>query len=125
MQNHPPRKPRPRKPQPEPDDFPADPRALSLSERQAWAERLRRDNEDWLRRLEQLAEVRLSRDFPAFLLATPPFTRLAGWLGAASSRGDLGTGIAEELDRFVDAYRDYLRSNHGEDVFAPIARRTC
>ena len=57
-------------------------------------------------------------DFPAFLLATPPFQELANRLLKAKTRSQLPPATADELDWFVAAFRDYLRTCAGEDVFS-------
>lgn len=111
----------PRSPSPSP--LPADPRALDLAERRAACQRLHAENRLWLDRLTRLAEPRPERDFPAFLLATPAFRQLAEQLETATSRRDLSTATADEVDRFVDAYRYYLRTCAGEDPFAGQGRR--
>jgi hypothetical protein len=100
-------------------DFLADPRALTLAERRETRRRMRAENEQWLARLEQLADApKPGADFPAFLLATEPFADLARRLGDATCRRELAAAVADELDWFVDAFRDYLRTVDGEDVFA-------
>ena len=104
------------------DAFPDDPRALSLAARRAECQRRQADNQRWLDRLRALAEPQPAADFPAFLLATPPFADLARRLGGAARRRDLPTGLADELDRFVEAYRAYLRTCSGEDAFLPGRR---
>jgi hypothetical protein len=81
------------------------------------------DGRRWRARLQQLAELPPADDFPFFLLATPAFAGLRAAIEAAATRADLPTRTADELDRFVDAYRDYLRTCAGEDVFAPVAKR--
>ncbi len=99
-------------------DFLADPRAITLQQRRATHRRLQRDHQHWLERLRQLAEAPLpDDDFPAFLLATPPFHDLATRLGSATRRTDLAPATADELDWFVAAFRDYLRTVDGEDAF--------
>ncbi|MGE3171245.1 MAG: hypothetical protein AB7O97_01385 [Planctomycetota bacterium] len=103
--------------------FPSDPRELDLDARREWSRRLQRANADWLRRLRDLAEPRVDDDFPAFLLATPPFAHLAERVGDKGQRLALPTEVADELDRFVDAYADYLRTCAGEDTFDGRTRR--
>lgn len=100
-------------------DFLADPRALSLPQRRTALRRLQREQTEWLARLQLLAEAPLpEQDFPAFLLATAPFHDLATRLGAARRRAELPPAVADELDWFVRAFRDYLRTRDGEDVFS-------
>ena len=104
-------------------NLPTDPRNLDLAARRALCQRLQAANRAWSERLAVLAEPRPDRDFPAFLLATPAFAGLAQQIGGARSRRELSTATADELDRFVDAYRYYLRTCAGEDAFAPPNRR--
>lgn len=108
-------------------DFLADPRAITLQERRATAAGMPREQASWLQRLQPLVEgAPLGADFPAFLLATPPFADLAQRLGSATRRQDLPTDVADELDWFVDAYKLYLVTSDGENTFAgepPLTRR--
>lgn len=100
-------------------DFPSDPRAIPLGERRAWASRLAEAQRSWLQRLPALLEPPApAPDFPAFLLETTAFRSLALAIGEARSRTQLPTAVADELQRFVDAFRDYLRTDSGEEVFA-------
>lgn len=100
-------------------DFLTDPRAIGLAERQRVLARMGREQAWWLERLRSLTEAPApERDFPAFLLATPPFRELASKLAPATSRRQLDAAAADELDWFVRAFRDYLRTSDGEDVFA-------
>ena len=104
-------------------DFLADPRAITLQDRRANASRMHREQAYWLDRLQRLCEPPApDRDFPAFLLATPHFGDLARRIGTTTHRGRLPTAVADELDWFVDVFRDYLRTNDGEDVFSPDHR---
>ena len=96
------------------DYFPSDPRALTLPQR------------FWLERLRQLAEGALpEKDFPAWLLATPAFRGLAQHLAQATKRAQLPAPIADEMDRFVEAFSDYLRTCDGEDSFVSSSRPRC
>ena len=100
-------------------DFLADPRALRLAHRRKMRASLQRENDWWLERLQSLCESpRPDFDFPAYLLATPPFRDLAGKLATATQRRMLDLATADELDWFVTAFRDYLRTEAGEDVFS-------
>ncbi|MEO6595675.1 MAG: hypothetical protein ABIP94_13055 [Planctomycetota bacterium] len=100
-------------------DFLADPRAITLQERRATAQRLNREQAIWLERLRALAEPPLpENDFPAFLLATQPFAELANKLNGATARQQLPPELADELDWFLRAFKDYLRTCDGEDVFS-------
>jgi len=103
--------------------FPSDPRSLSLGERAVWLRRLGDQQRRWQQRLLLLAEPAPAADFPAFLLATPSFAGLVARIGGADRRAGLPTAVADELDHFVVAYRDYLRTDAGEDAFQPSARR--
>ena len=99
-------------------DFLTDPRSLSLKQRRASRARLQRDHDFWLDRVRALAEAPLPDDeFPAFLLATAPFHELAARLLPATRRAQLAPATADELDWFLAAFRDYLRTCEGEDVF--------
>ena len=106
-------------------DFLADPRTLSLEERHRAKRRYAREQAAWLGRLGVLAEApRPDDDFPAFLLATAPCPGLARRPGRAVSRQDMPPAVADELDWFVRAFADYLRTDEGEDAFAESRRRT-
>ncbi|MCA8948842.1 MAG: hypothetical protein KDE27_05025 [Planctomycetes bacterium] len=101
-------------------DFLTDPRALSLAERRALAVHYAAEQRIWLRRLAALAEPPAPEpDFPAFLLATPAFRPLADRIGHAADRRALSTEVADEIDWFVVKFADYLRTQDGEDAFAP------
>lgn len=102
---------------------PFDPRSLDLDQRRELCQQMLPQNRAWLERLARLAEPRPDRDFPGFLLATPAFAELSRRIGAAQQRGDLSTAVADELDHFVEAYRYYLRTCAGEDVFSGQGRR--
>lgn len=100
-------------------DFPSDPRAIPLGDRRAWASRLAEAQRSWLQRLPALLEPPApAPDFPAFLLETSPFRPLMAAIGEARTRAQLPTAVADELQRFVDAFRDYLRTDSGEEVFS-------
>lgn len=100
-------------------DFLADPRAITLQQRRATKKSLHREQATWLEHLRALAEApKPEDDFPAFLLATPPFQDLAGRLGRARTRAQLPPATADELEWFLAAFRDYLRTCDGEDVFS-------
>jgi len=47
-------------------------------------------------------------NFPAFLLETEPFAPLRRAIGDARTSAELDTATADQLQRFVDRYRDYL-----------------
>lgn len=100
-------------------DFPSDPRTIPLGERRAWATRLAEAQRCWLQRLPALVEPpRPAPDFPAYLLETEPFRALLLAIGEARTRDQLPTAVADELQHFVDAFRDYLRTDSGEELFA-------
>lgn len=106
-------------------DFLADPRTLTLDQRQALRARYTREQDLWLERLRALAEEpKPCEDFPAFLLATAPFRRLAEQLMCAREARDLSVETADELEWFVRGYARYLRSRDGEDVFPLNPRLT-
>lgn len=104
--------------------FPFDPRTLNLDERRAMAAEMQAAQSRWHPRLQRLVEPpALEPDFPAFLMATAPFAELARRLDGAAGRAQVPPAAADELDWFVAAFRDYLRSCDGEDAFAlPPAR---
>lgn len=104
-------------------DFPADPREPDLLARRQWLQRLAHQQRLWLQRLAALAEPVPEDDFPAFLLATPAFAGLSNRLTGAAGRRDLATAVQDEVDHFVDAFRDYLRTDKGEQVFDRNSRR--
>ena len=102
-------------------DFLADPRTLTMEERLAARQSYAPQQQRWLAKLRALAEApKPEDDFPAFLLATPPFHGLAGRLGSASRHKDLSTETSDELDWFVRVFADYLRTRDGEDVFPSL-----
>ena len=106
-------------------DFFTDPRAIGLPERRAALRAMQRDQAWWLDRVQRLAEPpQPEADFPAFLLATPPFRDLAHKLSTATQRQQLPAATADELDWFLRAFRDYLRTDAGEDAFSSAHRGT-
>lgn len=105
--------------------FFSDPRALPLAERRAARDRFEPQQRAWRARLRQLVEGEPpADDFPAFLLATPPFADLAHRLVGATRRSDLPAAAADELDWFLRAFADYLRTDADEDVFREPHRLT-
>jgi hypothetical protein len=105
-------------------EFLADPRTIPLQERRDLAVLHATEQQEWLSRLRTLAEPAVQDEqFPAFLLALPPFAELGARIGDATLRRELSTEVADELDWFVQAFADYLRTNEGEDVFADAQRR--
>ena len=110
----------------DPDHIPADPRALTLPQRRSNQSRMHKEQKFWLERLRQLAEgPPPDKDFPAFLLATPAFRELAQHLAKATTRAQLPAPVADEMDRFVHAFTDYLRTCDGEDSFASNHQPRC
>ncbi len=104
-------------------DFLADPRAITLQARRATCASMHDEQSHWLPRLQKLAEPPApDRDFPAFLLATPHFADLARRIGDTTDRRKLPVAVADELDWFLEVFRDYLRTSDGEDVFSPDHR---
>jgi len=100
-------------------EFLSDPRAICLAHRNEMRASLQRENSWWLTRLTQLCESsKPEADFPAYLLATPPFRDLAHKLALATGRQQLDLATADEFDWFMRAFRDYLRTEAGEDVFS-------
>ena len=108
------------------NDFPADPRAIPLQQRRINQGRLHKEQKFWLERLQKLAEGSPpEKDFPAFLLATATFRGLAQHLAGATTRSQLPGLVADEMDWFLYAFRDYLRTCDGEDSFASTQRPRC
>jgi len=114
---------RPNMPHPESSEvlirrFTEDPFALASSERLALFRALQEDQRRWLPRVRALVEPPApDATFPAFLLALPPFAALAGAVcpEAGRTRRDLGTGVLDELQRFVDHYREWLEGDARRD----------
>ncbi len=93
-----------------------DPWALTLLERGQLAQSRTRSQALWLPRLRQLVEPPApDRQFPAFLLDLAPFTRLRDDLGSAQHQTELDTGVADEVQRFVDHYRTWLTALEPEN----------
>ena len=108
------------------NDIPSDPRALTLQQRRSNQSRMHKEQKFWLERLRQLAEgPPPEQDFPAFLLATAAFRGLAQPLANASTRAQLSPQVADQMDRFVHAFSDYLRTCDGEDAFASSRQPRC
>ena len=103
--------------------LPRDPRDLDLASRRAWSQRLSFAQREWHPRLAALAEGKLADDFPAFLLATTAFQSLADKIAACPSRSTTPTETLDELERFLDAFADYLRTDRDEAVFDQNTRR--
>jgi hypothetical protein len=96
-----------------------DPWSLERDQRLELEAALAGSQAHWQPRLAALLEPpRLAPTFPAFLLATTPFRHLADGIGQARRPGELDTGTADQLQRFVDRYRDYLLET---DAAAPTA----
>jgi hypothetical protein len=99
-------------------DFLADPRTLTLVERQSARDHYDHDHAAWQAKLQKLTEEpKPEDDFPAFLLATQPFVSLAKKLNKAESRNQLTAEAADELDWFVRAFADYLRTDQSVEIF--------
>lgn len=86
-----------------------DPFSLDHDERNQLLEQNRGAQSAWLPVLARLVEPPApDATFPAFLLETEAFTKLRRAIGEAQGAGDLDTATADEVQRFVDCYRDYL-----------------
>lgn len=86
-----------------------DPWALAPQERHGLLAEFADSQETWLRRLPDLVEPPTpDGSFPAFLLDTERFAALRAAIGTARCSAELDTATADELQRFVDCYRDYL-----------------
>ena len=85
--------------------FADDPWSLSLAERRELAGSQAGSQGHWLPRVRGLVEPPLpGDDFPAFALELAPFDHLGRDLGEATSITELATGVADELQRFVDQF---------------------
>lgn len=97
---------------------PADVRTLDLQQRLALRQQMDAGQRTWLGRLGQLVEPPApAADFPAFLLETAPFAWLRAAIGSARKPAELSAATREDLQCFVDAFANYLRTTQGEDVF--------
>lgn len=97
-----------------------------MAERHAARDQYDRDQAAWLTKLRSLAEPpKPDDDFPAFLLATQPFANLARKLTKIDSRQQLTVDIADEIDWFLRAFADYLRTEDGEQVFPETPHVIC
>jgi hypothetical protein len=86
-----------------------DPWSLTLEQRRALRCAMAQEQRVWLPRLARMVEPPAPDEgFPAFLLELPRFLALRDAIGTAARRRDLDTATADELQRFVDCYRDYL-----------------
>lgn len=86
-----------------------DPWSLTLSERNSVAVRMPEQQAQWLRLLPNLVEPPTpAPDFPAFLLETERFAALRRAIEGKLTHSELDTATADELQRFVDLYRNYL-----------------
>ncbi len=77
----------------------------------------------WIARIVQLAEAAPLSDFPAFLLGVEPFAHLGARIANATSRATADTQTLDELERFLEAFADYLRTDRNESVFDQTTRR--
>jgi len=85
-----------------------DPWSLTRPEREALRTERSASQAKWMSRLPELVEPPAPEaSFPAFLLDTERFASLREAIGDARSRRELDTATADELQRFVDCYRDY------------------
>lgn len=86
-----------------------DPWSLSLDERRRVAGFQGSAQKDWIATLPALVEPPTpARDFPAFLLETPAFASLRRAIAGKALRVQLDTATADELQRFVDLFRNYM-----------------
>jgi len=89
-----------------------DPWSLTMPERKTLLAALSDSQSRWMKLLPDLVEPPSpGPSFPAFLLDTAPFARLRRAIGDARSWRDLDTATADELQRFVDCYRDWLNAS--------------
>ena len=93
-----------------------DPFSLPNESRMQIFAAMREEQHRWLGRITRLVEPPVpDSTFPAFLLATPRYARLARELGAGSCRTEVGVGPLDELQRFVDLYRGWLEGEPSAD----------
>ena len=97
-----------------------DPWSLDLEQRATLAESLAASQSEWSDRLPNLVEPPAPNGtFPGWLLGTDRFRGLREQIGTATQRSELTTAAADELQRFVDLYRDYattLAPRDGDDA---------
>lgn len=87
-----------------------DPWSLPLAHRRRLAAAHLDAQNRWLEVIRAAVEPPApDRDFPAFLLETPPFADLRARLCAGGPGRPLDTATLDELQHFVDRYREYLR----------------
>lgn len=92
-----------------------DPGSLAQAERHALAAAAAPAQAEWLPRLGPLVEPpTLTETFPAFLLETPMYQGLRQAIADVHRRRDLDTATADELQHFVDRYRNWLLETHDE-----------
>lgn len=92
-----------------PEELAADPWALDGATRRRLAHELAEAQAHWLARLTDLVEPPApDASFPAFLIEAPQFASLRQAVGDARTARELDTATADQLQRFVDLYRDYL-----------------
>ena len=85
-----------------------DPWSVPVEERNMLAEAMRAAQDQWLPRINMLIEPPLAAgNFPAWLLETPNFACLREAIGDAQTANELDVAAADQLQRFVDCYRDY------------------
>jgi hypothetical protein len=86
--------------------------ALRVPERKKLMQDFRQAQRSWLPRLRAMVEPPLpADDFPAFLLELPAFRSLKLRIGSARERSEIDTATADELQHFVDRYRDWLAAS--------------
>lgn len=92
-----------------------DPWSLTHRERRDVATALGRQQAFFNARIRELTEPpAIDDEFPGFLLESPRFAELAAQIRGAARREDLDTGSADELQRFVDHYRNYMVKSEAE-----------
>lgn len=86
-----------------------DPWTLTYRERQEVARAFGCQQAFCNARLRELTEPpAIDDEFPGFLLESPRFAELAALVRGSARPGDLDTGSADALQRFVDHYRNYM-----------------
>ncbi len=86
-----------------------DPWALDVEARRLLLQNSSHAQQAWLPRLRAMVEPpHPGEAFPAFLLETAALRQLRTAIGDATDRHALDTATADEVQRFVDLYFDYL-----------------
>ena len=97
-----------------------DPWSLTHEQRVRLLEGHRELQSAWLNRLQELVEPpRPGPDFPAFLLALPPFDHVVQAIGNAERLAEMDVATADLVQRFVDHFAHWLVSEQSTSVKTP------